>query len=106
MRRVPTYYQDLIDIIGAEPGHVIGSTAGLGGFLDTKLLQWVRSGRPDQLYQQIIGWGKSIEGIFGDGNFYLEMQPSANDEQECANKELFNLSQITGVPYIITKDTH
>ena len=38
MRRVPTYYQDLIDIIGAEPGHVVGSTACLGGFLDTKLL--------------------------------------------------------------------
>lgn len=106
MRRVPTYYQDLIDIIGADPGHVIGSTACLGGFLDTKLLQWVRSGRPDQLYQQIIGWVRSIEGIFGKGNFFLEMQPSANDEQECANKELFNLSQITGVPYIITTDTH
>ena len=106
MRRVPTYYQDLIDIVGADPGHVIGSTACLGGFLDTKLLQWVRSGRPDQLYQQIIGWVKSIEGIFGEGNFYLEMQPAANDEQECANKELFNLSQVTGVPYIITTDTH
>ena len=106
MRRVPTYYQDLIDIIGAEPGHVIGSTACLGGFLDTKLLQWVRSGRPDQLYQQIIGWVRSMEGIFGKGNFYLEMQPSANDEQECANKELFNLSEITGIPYIITTDTH
>ena len=35
MRRVPTYYQDLIDIIGAAPGHVVGSTACLGGFLDT-----------------------------------------------------------------------
>ena len=106
MRRVPTYYQDLIDIIGAEPGHVIGSTACLGGFLDTKLLQWVRSGRPDQLYQRIIGWVRTMEGIFGKGNFYLEMQPSANDEQECANKELFNLSEITGIPYIITTDTH
>ena len=27
MRRVPTYYQDLVDIIRANPGHVIGSTA-------------------------------------------------------------------------------
>lgn len=106
MRRVPTYYQDLVDIIGADPGHVIGSTACLGGFLDTKLLQWVRSGRPDQLYQQIIGWVRGMENIFGKGNFYLEMQPSANDEQECANKELFNLSEITGIPYIITTDTH
>ena len=31
MRRVPTYYQDLFDVIGANPGHVIGSTACLGG---------------------------------------------------------------------------
>lgn len=106
MRRVPTYYQDLLDIIGAEPGHVVGSTACLGGFLDTKLLQWVASGRPDQLYQQIIGWVRNMEQIFGKGNFYLELQPSANDEQECANKELINLSEITGIPYIITTDTH
>ena len=106
MRRVPTYYQDLLDIVGAEPGHVVGSTACLGGFLDTKLLQWVASGRPDQLYQQIIGWVRNMENVFGKGNFYLELQPSANDEQECANKELMNLSEITGIPYIITTDTH
>ena len=106
MRRVPTYYQDLLDIVGAEPGHVVGSTACLGGFLDTKLLQWVASGRPDGLYQQIIGWVHNMENIFGKGNFYLELQPSANDEQECANKELMNLSEITGIPYIITTDTH
>lgn len=106
MRRVPTYYQDLLDIIGKNPGHVIGSTACLGGFLDTKLLQWVNSGRSDSLYQQIIGWVKNMEGIFGKGNFYLEMQPSANEEQECANKELLTLAEITGIPYIITTDTH
>lgn len=106
MRRVPTYYQDLIDIIGAEPGNVIASTACLGGFLDTKLLQWVATGRQDGLYQQIIGWVKNMEGIFGKGNFYLELQPAANDEQECANRELIALSEITGIPYIITTDTH
>ena len=37
MVRVPTYYQDLIDIIKPNPGHVIGSTACLGGFLATKI---------------------------------------------------------------------
>ena len=34
MRRVPTYYQDLIDIIGENRGHVIGTTACLGGVLN------------------------------------------------------------------------
>ena len=106
MRRVPTYYQDLLDIVGKNPGHVIGSTACLGGFLDTKLLQWVRGGRNDQFYQQIINWVKQMEGVFGKGNFFLEMQPSANDEQECANREIFNLAELTDIPYIITTDSH
>ena len=36
-RRVPTYYQDLFHIIGNNPGHVIGSTACLGGAIPKKL---------------------------------------------------------------------
>lgn len=104
MRRVPTYYKDLIDIIQSNPGHVIGSTACLGGFLDTKILQWVTNGRKSEFYQQIISWIKKIEKIFGKGNFFLEMQPSNSDEQICVNKEIIKLSQITNIPYIITTD--
>ena len=39
MRRVPTYYNDLFEIIGKNPGHVIGSTACLGGALPTQILR-------------------------------------------------------------------
>ena len=106
MRRVPTYYQDLIDIIGANPGHVIGSTACLGGFLDTKLLQYVANGRNPEFYQKIVNWVQQIENIFGHGNFYLEMQPSASEEQTIANKEILQLSELTHIPYIITTDSH
>ena len=38
MRRVPTYYSDIEEIIGSNPGHVIASSACLGGYLGTKLL--------------------------------------------------------------------
>ena len=106
MTRVPTYYQDLIDIIGADPGHVIGSTACLGGFLPTKLMQWDKEGRRDDFYQQIIGWIENMKGIFGKDNFFLEMQPSANEEQILVNKELLTLAEITDTPYIFTCDTH
>jgi DNA polymerase-3 subunit alpha len=106
MRRVPTYYEDLIEIVGGNPGHVIGSTACLGGFLGTQILKWAVNGRPKSTYEQIIDWLKRVENIFGTGNFYLEMQPSAGDEQECVNREILNLSAITGIPYIITTDTH
>ena len=43
MRRVPTYYQDLFDIIGKNKGNVIGSTACLGGSLPTQLLRWKKN---------------------------------------------------------------
>ena len=55
MRRVPTYYQDLIDIIGANPGHIIGSTACLGSFIDIKLLEY-SSTQDAELYKKIINW--------------------------------------------------
>jgi DNA polymerase-3 subunit alpha len=106
MRRVPTYYEDLIEIIGSNPGHVIGSTACLGGFLGTQILKWVVAGRPQHLYDSIADWLKRVENIFGTGNFYLEMQPSANDEQVCVNQEIVNLCKITNIPYIITTDSH
>ncbi len=99
MRRVPTYYQDLFDIIGADPGHVIGSTACLGGALATQILR----GTPDD---KLILWMSQLQALFGQGNFYLEMQPSNNVEQITVNKKLLQFSQQLGIEYIITTDTH
>ena len=106
MTRVPTYYQDLIDIIGSNPGHVIGSTACLGGFLDQKILQYYSTDNNQEFYDKIISWCMSMVKIFGEGNFYLEMQPSSTEEQIIVNKEIIKISEITGIPYIITNDAH
>ena len=108
MRRVPTYYSDLIEIIKTNPGHVIGSTACLGGFLPTKLLQWrEKEGiEKDNYYWQIKNWLYCMENIFGKGYFYLEMQPSTNEEQIFVNKEILKLANELNIPYIITTDTH
>ena len=106
MRRVPTYYQDLIEIIGSNPGHVIGSTACLGGFLGSKILQWHTRGNDRSFYAKIENWCRQMEGVFGKGNFYLEMQPSDNEEQIIANKTIYSLSQDLNIPFIITTDSH
>ena len=105
MRRVPTYYQDLIDTLAQDPGHIIASTACLGGLVGTKLLEWDSKGRPTDLYAQIENWINKMSHLF-KGDFYLEMQPSANREQELVNKEIMKLSNKLGVPYIITTDSH
>ena len=106
MRRVPTFYSDLIEIVGQNPGHIIASTACLGGFLGTKLLLWRTFGYQENYLQQIKNWLKSINNIFKPGNFYLEMQPSSNEEQIFVNQEILKLSKVLNIPYIITTDSH
>ena len=103
MRRVPTYYQDLIDVIGTNPGHVIGSTACLGGCLPTQIL---RAQTNPSLWEKVDIWIKSMAQIFGEGNFYFEMQPSNNNEQIIVNKKLLEFSSVYNIPYIITTDSH
>ena len=104
MRRVPTYYQDLIDIIGANPGHVIGSTACLGGCLPTQLIRLRDSGAPSM--DKIKVWISQMQRIFGEDDFYFEMQPSKNKDQIYVNNELIKLSDELGIKYIITTDSH
>ena len=105
MRRVPTYYQDLIDIVGVNPGHVIGTTACLGGALGTQLMKYKETGDPT-LLDKICAWCVQMQSIFGKGNFYLELQPSESHEQTYVNRKLIELSKNLDIPYIITTDSH
>ena len=104
MRRVPTYYQDLIDIIGKNPGHVIGSTACLGGCLPTQLMRNRDDRAPST--DLIKRWIIQIQGIFGKEDFYFEMQPSFNKDQIYVNHKLVELANEMGIKYIITNDAH
>ena len=105
MRRVPTYYSDLEEIIGKNKGNVIGSSGCVGGALPTQLLKYKENQDPE-LYEAIIQWCYRMVNIFGEGNFFLEMQPSNNKDQIYVNKELLKLSKMLNIPYIITTDSH
>lgn len=105
MRRVPTYYQDIIDVIGKNPGHVIGMTACLGGFLPHLILDWAPT-NDESKWDYIIRWCRRMEEIFGKENFYLEMQPSPNPEQKLVNCTLLRLAKELDVKYTITLDAH
>ena len=105
MRRVPTYYQDLIDIIKANPGHVVGCTACLGGALGTQLMKYKET-KSEELYGKIIGWCEQMEWIFGADNFYLELQPSESLEQTYVNRMLIDIANNHHLRYIISTDSH
>ena len=74
LRRIPTYYSDLEEIVGANPGHLVASTACLGSAIGTQLLRY-RVEQSEELYNQILNWCLYLRTIFGEDNFYLELQP-------------------------------
>lgn len=96
-KRVPTHYQDLIDIIAKNSGHVIGSTACLGGYLPQTLIK---------TNEIPTAWLNSMVKLFGKDNFFLEMQPSNQKEQIFVNQKLYEISKQMDIPFIITCDEH
>lgn len=112
MRRVPTYYSDIIEIIGKEPGHIIGSTACLGGMLATQILKYrelERSGDAEAaaLWKKILNWCNLMCSTFGGkDNFFLELQPSASKEQTYVNEKIVEISKTLDIDFIITCDSH
>lgn len=104
--RTPTYYDDLIRIMKEYKGDIIASTACIGGALAQQILRgyYIDSENPNLTNCSI--WIKKMVEVFGEGNFFLELQPSEQEAQRIVNKYLVQLSEQEGVPYIITTDSH
>lgn len=97
LTRVPTYYKDIEEVIGSNPGHVVASSACIGGWLGICFLNQKR----DEAIN-FITWAKAI---FHD-DFYLEIQPARYEEQIEYNKWLLEIGKRTGTKCIITTDAH
>lgn len=103
--RVPTYYKDLLQVIGNNKGHLIASTACIGGSLGRLLLLYKETGE-QKYFNLSVSWIKRMQNMFGEDNFFLEMQPSHGEEQIFVNNQILKLSQIVNAKYIITTDAH
>lgn len=99
MRR-PTYYSDLENIVTPNQGHIIASSACMGGVIPHAIL--------DNDIQKAENAIMYFDSIFGHGNFYLELQPcyEANTEQMLVNKTLWELGHKLDIPCIATTDSH
>lgn len=98
--RRPTYYNDLEEIIKPNQGHVIASTACLGSRIDKLLLE---SNYPQATFECY-----RLQQIFGKDNFYLEIQPAKekDNEQSIVNRKLWKIHQDNNIKIIPTTDTH
>lgn len=110
MARVPTYYSDIEEIIGENKGHLIAQSACLGsllGNLNNEILEM--DSDEDKIYEikdkmaDFVEW--CIE-VFGEEDFYLEMQPNSNLQQIEYNKLLVRMSEAYRLKTTITTDVH
>lgn len=107
MRRVPTYYSDLIEVVDNNKDHLIASTACLGSYAATQCLELAKNWDDDKA-NHIRSWFKQMVQLFGNGNFYIEIQPPAqkDNEQWKANKVLLQFAKELNIPWIVTTDAH
>lgn len=107
--RTPITYNQVKKIIGDRKGHLIASTACLGGYLPIKCLEYINSTNPiksEKIKSEIHKFITWCIDIFGKENFYLEIQPSDTQEQSQVNKMILNLAKVYKLKHIITTDTH
>lgn len=57
-------------------------------------------------YRQALELAGRFRDIFGEENFFLEMQNHGLREQQYVNKDLLDLSRRLGVPVVATNDVH
>lgn len=98
MLRTPTFYQDFDEVIGSEKGHLIASTACLGGRLANAVID-----NDSSVINSFIPW---MINIFGKENCFLEMQDSDSVDQQKVNLAIVRIAEYFNIPYIITSDVH
>ena len=96
--RTPTFYQDVEEIVGKCQGHIIASTACIGGRLADAILT-----KNSSSLNEFVHWMCSV---FGQHNCYLEMQDSDSDEQKQVNETILRIARFFNIPFIITSDVH
>lgn len=94
------YYRPRIDreLLRKHAEGLIGLSACLGGEIAQAVLQ--------QDLERARDLAVQLDGIFGRGNFFLELQANKIPEQNLLNSALIQISQATGIPLVATNDCH
>ena len=60
----------------------------------------------EENYEEAKTYALELSRIFGEGNFFLELQDHGIDEQRPVNQGIQRLSRETGLPMVVTNDAH
>ena len=94
------YYKPRVDMEVLEEYHegIIALSACLAG----EVQKYLQRG----MFHDALAAAKRYEGIFGKGNFFLELQDHGMQEQQLVNQQLLRLSMETGIELVATNDVH
>ena len=94
------YYKPRVDLELLEEYHegIIALSACLAGEVARNLSKG--------LYEEGKKAALRYRDIFGDDNFFLELQDHGIAEQQIVNQQLIRLNQETGIPLVCTNDVH
>lgn len=106
IERVPTYYKDIEEIIGSNPGHVIGSTACLGSEFANLIREYLDKQQSKEIRNKIDNFIQWCQKQFGKENFFIELQSSESDDQNIYNACALAYAKARGIKAIITTDAH
>ena len=94
------YYKPRVDYEVLETYHegIIALSACLAGEIPKNLVRG--------MYEEACAAARRYEGIFGKGNFFLELQDHGIPEQRLVNTQLVRMSKELGIELVATNDIH
>lgn len=111
MERVPTLKSELSEIVSKYKGHLIATSACIGGELSSQALNFAKAESSGDIetatiyYNNIINFINYCVDLFGD-DFYIECAPSTNNDQKIVNKKLYNISKAFNIKMVVGTDAH
>jgi DNA polymerase-3 subunit alpha len=111
MERVPTLKSELQEIVRKYPGHLIASTACLGGELATLTHELIVAEKAKnneeigRIKSQIFDFITFCKELFGT-DFYIEIAPAKSTDQILFNERVKGIAQGLGVKMIFATDAH
>lgn len=110
MERTPTLKSEVVDVMQNYKGHVIATTACIGGelsklFLKQRTMQQAGfdTKEIDIPIHKFITW---CIDVFGKDDFYIECAPGLSEEQIYVNKMLYLIAKSYGLRMVPATDSH
>ena len=112
MERVPTLKSELKNVMAQYKGHVIATTACIGGELGSNLYPMYEAEVVGDMqtksiyYNSVIKFIEFCISVFGKDDFYLECAPSTMKDQLVVNQKIYQVAKAYDLKMVVGTDAH